>query len=81
MVAKQIADKRIKDTEDRLHRDHDRQVEVFDRQLNSELRARQNDYKWGALLLPPILPFIVAAFVFFNRRAQEREGVAKSRLR
>ena len=78
---KEIVDQRIKNTEEQLRRKHDRQVEVFDRQLNSELRARQNDYKLGALLLPPILPAIVAVFVFFSRRAQEREGVAKSRLR
>jgi ABC-2 type transport system permease protein len=31
--------------------------------------------------LPPIPPLIVAFIVFFNRRANEREGVSKARLR
>ena len=34
-----------------------------------------------AVLLPPIPPLVVAFFVFFRRRAQEREGVASTRLR
>ena len=37
--------------------------------------------KWLAVLLPPIPPLVVAFFVYFRRRAQEREGVAKTRLR
>jgi ABC-2 type transport system permease protein len=41
----------------------------------------QDDYKLWAVLLPPIPPLIVAGIVFFNRRANEREGVSKARLR
>jgi hypothetical protein len=33
------------------------------------------------VLLPPILPLAIAIVVFFTRRAREREGVARSRLR
>ena len=52
-------------------------------QTNLELAVRkvQDDYKLWAVLLPPIPPLIVAFIVFFNRRASEREGVNKSRLR
>ena len=41
----------------------------------------QIQYKLWAVLLPPIPPLLVAVVVFFTRRAREREGVAKSRLR
>jgi ABC-2 type transport system permease protein len=34
-----------------------------------------------AVLLPPIPPLLVAIVVFFTRRAKEREGVSRSRLR
>ena len=52
-------------------------------QTNLELAVRkvQDDYKLWAVLLPPIPPLIVALVVFFNRRASEREGVNKARLR
>jgi len=33
------------------------------------------------VLLPPIPPLLVAIVVFFTRRAREREGVSKARLR
>ena len=41
----------------------------------------QDEYKMWAVLLPPLPPLFVAAVVFFTRRAREREGVARSRLR
>ena len=41
----------------------------------------QDQYKLWAVLLPPIPPLMVAVIVFFTRRAREREGVARSRLR
>jgi hypothetical protein len=41
----------------------------------------QNNYKLLAVLLPPLLPLVVGIAVFFNRRAAEREGVERSRLR
>ena len=72
---------RIKNRVDQLKRDESRQQEILDRQLNSKIRHDENIYKFLAVALPPILPFIVGVFVFFSRRAQEREGVAKSRLR
>jgi ABC-2 type transport system permease protein len=52
-------------------------------QTNLELAVRkvQDNYKLWAVLLPPIPPLIVALIVFFNRRASEREGVNKARLR
>jgi ABC-2 type transport system permease protein len=52
-------------------------------QTNMELAVRkvQDNCKLWAVLLPPIPPLLVALAVFFNRRAGEREGVSKARLR
>ena len=41
----------------------------------------QDRYKLWGVLLPPVFPLLVGFFVYFNRRAREREGVAKARLR
>jgi len=46
-----------------------------------KVRGVQDQYKLWAVVLPPIPPLLVAIVVFFTRRAREREGVAKSRLR
>jgi ABC-2 type transport system permease protein len=49
--------------------------------LNLEKQAVQFRYKLWAVLLPPIPPLLVAVAVFFTRRAREKEGVSRSRLR
>jgi ABC-2 type transport system permease protein len=50
-------------------------------QLNDQVRSVQDKFKRWSVFLPPILPLAVAFFVYFNRRAKEREGVSKARLR
>ncbi len=64
-----------------LERDRDRDVEQKVRAAAKEIHAIQDEYKLQGVLLPPILPLAVAFFVYFNRRAREREGVNKARLR
>ena len=64
-----------------IDRDSQSQESKLQREFNTNIRGEQNFYKFLALLVPPIPPFLVAAFVYFRRRAEEREGVAKSRLR
>jgi ABC-2 type transport system permease protein len=56
-------------------------VEEATIKLNNAVRSVQDKYKLGSVLLPPLLPLAVAFFVYFNRRAKEREGVSKARLR
>jgi hypothetical protein len=56
-------------------------VDAVERKLEAQIRREQDRQTWLAVLLPPIPPLVVAFFVFFRRRALEREGVAKSRLR
>ena len=59
----------------------DDKVKQNERSLELEVRKVQDKYKLWAVLLPPIPPLLIAFFVYFHRRSQEREGVSKSRLR
>jgi ABC-2 type transport system permease protein len=64
-----------------LRRTRDEKINKSETELALEVKRVQDQYKMWAVLLPPIPPLIVALLVFFTRRAREREGVAKSRLR
>lgn len=64
-----------------LARKRDRQIEDCEREKNDRVSNVQMQYKLTAVLLPPILPLMVALGVFIYRRRLEREGVARSRLR
>lgn len=66
---------------EQLRREKEREVNKIETDLALKVRKVQDQYKLWAVLLPPIPPLLVALIVFFNRRAREREGVAKSRLR
>jgi ABC-2 type transport system permease protein len=76
-----LAQRRLDTKIEQLKRTRDTEVEAVERQLESKIRKEQDRQKWLAVLLPPIPPLLVAFFVYFRRRALEREGVAKSRLR
>jgi ABC-type transport system involved in multi-copper enzyme maturation permease subunit/ABC-type uncharacterized transport system involved in gliding motility auxiliary subunit len=80
-IMQQGGEKRMKATIERLERQRDRKLAQIDIQLQSKVRKVQDRYKMVAVFLPPILPLLLALIVFFIRRAQEREGVDKSRLR
>lgn len=64
-----------------LQKERDRKTAEIERQLALQVRGVQNRYKMWAVFLPPIPPLLIGLAVFFNRRAGEREGVARSRLR
>lgn len=64
-----------------LQKELDKKVTKIERELNLQITHEQDWYKMWAVVLPPILPMLVGLGVFFNRRAHEREGVARSRLR
>jgi ABC-2 type transport system permease protein len=76
-----LAQRRLDTKIEQLKRKRDAKVEAVERRLETQIRREQDRQKWLAVLLPPIPPLVVAFFVFFRRRAQEREGVATSRLR
>ncbi len=64
-----------------LKDERDRELKSAQRTLDQNIHRVQDWYKLWAVLLPPIPPLIVAFIVFFNRRAGEREGVSRARLR
>jgi ABC-2 type transport system permease protein len=76
-----LAQRRLDTKIEQMKRKRDTEVEAVERQLEAKIRKEQDRQKWLAVLLPPIPPLVVAFFVYFRRRALEREGVAKSRLR
>jgi ABC-2 type transport system permease protein len=79
--SQRLAQRRLDTKIEQLRRKRDGQVDAVERKLEAQIRREQDRQKWLAVLLPPIPPLVVAFFVFFRRRALEREGVAKSRLR
>jgi len=76
-----LAQRRLDTKIEQLKRTRDSEVEAVERQLGAKVRQEQDRQKWLAVLLPPIPPLVVAFFVYFRRRALEREGVSKARLR
>jgi len=72
---------RMQNRVDQLQRKQEREIKQIDREQDLEIRRLQDRYKFWAVALPPIPPLLVALGVFFTRRAKEREGVARTRLR
>lgn len=80
-IAQEVGQRRLQAKIDRLEKKRDKEVQRIERELTLEIQRVQDSYKLWAVLLPPIPPLLVGLVVLFNRRAREREGVAKSRLR
>ena len=64
-----------------FEKERNQKVKQSERELAAKIRGVQDRYKLLAVLLPPILPILLAFFVFFNRRKAEQEGVDTRRLR
>jgi ABC-2 type transport system permease protein len=75
------AQRRLKTKLEQKQQQLERKLKTIDHNRSLEIRAKQDEYKLWAVILPPIPPLVLAFFVFFNRRAQERVGVSKERLR
>jgi ABC-2 type transport system permease protein len=80
-ASQRLAQRKLDTKIEQLRRKRDAEVDKVERNLEAEIRREQDRQKWLAVLLPPIPPLVVAFFVFFRRRAQEREGVSTARLR
>lgn len=59
----------------------DREVKRQGIEFQTKINSIQDLAKTYAVILPLILPIMSGLFVYFNRRINEREGVARSRLR
>jgi ABC-2 type transport system permease protein len=66
---------------EQLRREANENRERTETRLAQEIRGAQGWAKMMTVLLPPIPPLAIAIIVFLIRRAREREGVARSRLR
>ncbi len=64
-----------------LRQEQNQERTKIETDLKVKIDGVHSTVRWLALLLPPIAPLLVAVVVFFTRRAREREGVARSRLR
>ncbi len=71
---------RITARKESLDREEEKRYREIDNQMAAQIHQVQDNYKLMAVLLPPIPPLIIAIWVFFYRRTQERESVAASRL-
>ncbi len=80
-LAQQLGSARLQQTIDREQKNINKQIAEIDRGLATDVSRVQDWYKMWAVFLPPVLPLMMGMFVFFGRRAREREGVARSRLR
>ena len=80
-IAMRDGQRRLESDRERFRQERDRAVTQIETKLNAEVRSVQKSAKWLAVLLPPILPLLVGAYVFLARRVQEREGVSRRRLR
>jgi len=80
-IMRKEGQQRIDAEKERLKRKRDKKINEVETDLTVQVRKVQDRYKLWAVLLPPIPPLVVAIGVFFTRRAREREGVARSRLR
>lgn len=80
-LLKQNGQLRLEAAKSRLEKERDQKITKIERELNLQITREQDWYKMWAVVLPPILPMLVGLGVFFNRRAHEREGVSRNRLR
>ena len=73
--------RRLKARMDELEQENEDKINKIETQQAYEIRRLQDWYKAWAVLLPPIPPLVLAVIVFFTRRARQREGVSRTRLR
>ncbi len=80
-MAHEAGQKRLEAEKKRLNAERDREKDKIETKKKLEIERVQNTRKFWAMALPPILPLLIAFFVFISRRIQEKEGVSRSRLR
>ncbi|MDO4574757.1 MAG: Gldg family protein [Planctomycetia bacterium] len=73
--------KRLTVEEERARTEMQQKMDRLETQLQSRVIRAQNHCKLLAVVLPPILPLVVAIWVFFRRKWKEHEGVSRQRLR
>lgn len=72
--------RRITAWKEQAQREREAELKKIKQDLARNMRHVQDSYKFASVILPPIPPLLLGLYVYFNKRAREREGVAKSRL-
>ena len=73
--------RRVKARKEELEETYRQQIEEIDNKLEADIQSLEGWFMLRAVLLPPAATLILAGLVFMARRAREREGVSKARLR
>jgi ABC-2 type transport system permease protein len=81
MLKQDVLNRRSAITKERLERELQREIKRIQRDVDLEIQRMQFKYKFMAVAIPWIPPFLVGLVVFVRRRLREREGIEKSRLR
>jgi len=76
-----VLNRRFAVTKQRLERELQREIKRIQRDVDLGIQRTQFKYKFMAVAIPWIPPFLVGLIVFVRRRLREREGIEKSRLR
>ncbi|HBE67856.1 MAG TPA: ABC transporter permease [Planctomycetaceae bacterium] len=66
---------------EKLEQERDSEIKQIQRTTKRKIDGLESYYKMLAVIIPPIPPLLVGAWVFIARRVREREGIAKTRLR
>jgi ABC-2 type transport system permease protein len=78
---RQVEQRRLTAKIAQFNQEYEQKSKEQERKLLIDMRNLQDSYKMMAVFLPPIPLLLVALGVYFNRRAKEREGVSRARLR
>ncbi|MFW6114283.1 MAG: Gldg family protein [bacterium] len=80
-LKQQVLNRRFAITKRRLQRELQQEINRIQRDVDLDIQRIQFRYKFLAVAIPWIPPFLVGVVVFVRRRLREREGIEKSRLR
>ncbi|MFO7908021.1 MAG: Gldg family protein [Planctomycetota bacterium] len=80
-LKQQVLNRRFTITKRRLQRELQHEINRIQRDVDLDIQRIQFRYKFLAVAIPWIPPFLVGVVVFVRRRLREREGIEKSRLR
>ena len=80
-AAMRANDRQMTAVGERLARKRDQEIQRTERSLALEIRSIQGRFKFAAVLIPPILPIVLAVVVYARRRRLETIGVPEGRTR
>lgn len=74
-------EKRVEAQKEQFSREKEKKLKVLQTEFKTEVSKTQDNCKLLAVVLPPILPLVLAILVFVYRRMGENVGANRNRLR